>query len=229
MRTCARMRAFCWLSLLLCAWNMPWLDVSRHVCTDLAWQASSTCKCSPLYQPLPISNDSDRFCSILFFLSLYGCKHTNIIPFVCVLRGGMGVRGATVCVYIYAIWYTHLLADRRRTGRYSRCKECGGVHTWWWCILRLFEHTLRKTHHGEAFTQMVVLLDLDVMFGATYLIVIYICTHIYAYVYTYMHTSNNTYKYIWYSCKQWCIIVGTDKSNDFDHFAKQAPVRSEIT
>jgi len=25
------------------------------------------------------------------------------------------------------------------------------------------------------------------------------------------------------------IFVGTDKSNDFDHFAKWAPVRSEIT
>ena len=38
-----------------------------------------------------------------------------------------------------------------------------------------------------------------------------LCTYVYMYISVYMH------------------VVGTDKSNDFDHFAKEDSVRSEIT
>jgi len=53
----------------------------------------------------------------------------------------------------------------------------------------------------------------------------YICMYIH--IYTYINIYVYKYIYIYrYACTYMC--VGTDKSNDLDHFAKEASGRSEI-
>jgi len=117
---------------------MPFLDVTGHVRKDLSRQASSTCTCGPLNQPLHISNDHppntsslslfvslSLFESFLFFCSLCVLKYTTL----CVFFWGGGSPSECGRVYIY----TRIQYD---------------THTNWWTGCKRADKASAKSEGG---------------------------------------------------------------------------------
>ena len=108
--------------------------------------------------------------------------------------GGRWGHGASVCVYIYAIWSTHALTDRRKRAYRAGAKSAAG-RAYDNDAFFHFPSTLWGITHVDGGV-IWPWYRISIIIWDTHLIVIYICTYTYTYVFTHIHVYIYTYIYM---------------------------------